>query len=245
MGQMLGVPSGDTTIQCYEAVPKGVTKGALLLIHEIWGLNDHTKSVADRFAAEGYYVLAPSLLSEIDIADHAATLQLDLFNPEKRNEAQPKIRALTAPIHTPEFGQKTVSRLKNCFEYLYNQPSVQQKVAVCGFCFGGSYSYSLAMSEDRLKAAVPYYGHVTTEVNELRNIHCPILAFYGEKDENLMATLPELKEAMKTADVNFEAVVYPNCGHAFFNDTNPYAYNEEAASDAWRRTLSFLETNIV
>jgi carboxymethylenebutenolidase len=116
-------------------------------------------------------------------------------------------------------------------------------VAVCGFCFGGSYSYSLAISESRLKAAVPFYGHASTEISELQKINCPVLAFYGEKDENLMSTLPELKENMKAAGVNYEAVVYPNCGHAFFNDTNKFAYNQEAATDAWQRTLRFLAAN--
>jgi carboxymethylenebutenolidase len=58
-----------------------------------------------------------------------------------------------------------------------------------------------------------------------------------------MSTLPELKENMKAAGVNYEAVVYPNCGHAFFNDTNKFAYNQEAATDAWQRTLRFLAAN--
>jgi carboxymethylenebutenolidase len=60
-----------------------------------------------------------------------------------------------------------------------------------------------------------------------------------------MGSLPEVKEAMKTAGVNYEAVVYPNCGHAFFNDTNPYAYNKEAADSAWQRTLAFLAEYLV
>lgn len=244
MGHMLDLPFEDQAVDCYLAEPTGDTKGGLILIHEVWGLADHIKSVADRFAAEGYLVLAPDLLSETDIAAKAGSLRVDLFDPEKRSEAQPKIRALTAPIQAPEFALRTIAKLKVCFDYLYAQPAVKQRVAVSGFCFGGTYSYSLAINENRLKAAVPFYGHATTDIAELKKISCPILAFYGEKDENLMTTLPELKQNMKSAGVNYEAVVYPNCGHAFFNDTNEFTYNQAAATDAWQRTLKFLEGNI-
>lgn len=244
MGQMLELPSGDQTLNCYLAQPTGEAKGGLILIHEVWGLVDHIKSVADRFAAEGYLVLAPDLLSETDIAANAGSLRLDLFDPEKRSQAQPKMRALTAPIQSPEFAQKTIAKLKNCFDYLYNQPATRHNVAVCGFCFGGSYSYSLAVNESRLKAAVPFYGHASNEVSELKKISCPVLAFYGENDENLVGTLEELKKNMKVAGVNFEAIVYPNCGHAFFNDTNKFTYNQAAATDAWRRTLQFLDSQV-
>ena len=241
MGHVIEVPHDGQPLDCYLAEPSGETKGGLILIHEVWGLSDHIKSVADRFAAEGYLVLAPDLLSETDIAAQAGSLRLDLFDPEKRSEAQPKMRALTAPLQAPDFAGKAVAKLKSCFDYLYAQTAVRQNVAVCGFCFGGSYSYSLAISENRLKAAVPFYGHSTADVAELSKINCPVLAFYGEKDENLMATLPELKANMKTAGVNYEAIVYPGCGHAFFNDTNKFTYNQDAATDAWQRTLGFLE----
>jgi carboxymethylenebutenolidase len=230
----------DTPLTAYEAVPEGEIKGGIIVIHEVWGLNDHTKSIADRFAAEGYVALAPELLGETDIAAHAAQLQLDYFNPEKRNEAQPKLRALMTPMHEPGFGERTLGRVQTCFDYLYDKPETKQWVAVTGFCFGGSYSFNLAAHEPRLKAAVPFYGHAATDIDELKQITCPILAFYGERDEGLMGSLPELKQLMSQAGVEFSAQVYPDCGHAFFNDTNPFAYNEAAAKSAWQRTLEFL-----
>lgn len=228
----------------YLAEPTGDIKGGIIVIHEVWALNDHTKSVADRFAAEGYVALAPDLLSETDIAEHAAELQLDLFNPEKRNEAQPKLRALMAPLQAPGFAEKTLAKLAACFEHLYTKPKVDDKVAINGFCFGGSYSYNMAIKEARLKAAVPFYGHAPMDVDELKQISCPILAFYGEKDEGLINDLPQLKELMEQAGVDYTAQVYPDCGHAFFNDTNPYAYNEAAATDAWQKTLDFLSQHM-
>jgi len=238
MGKIINIDVSGQALEVYESAPAGDIKGGLIVIEEVWGLTDHIKSVADRFAAEGYYVLSPELLGETHIKEHAAELMLDLFNPEKRNEAQPKLRQLMTPMQEPDFGKKTLERVKTCFDYLFDKPETKQWVAVAGFCFGGSYSFALAAAEPRLKAAVPFYGHA--DVENTKQIKCPVLAFYGEKDENLMKDLPALQQAMQTADVEFTAQVYPGCGHAFFNDTNPFAYHETAAADAWRRTLAFL-----
>lgn len=229
----------------YLSQPAGKVKGGLIVIHEIWALNDHTKSVADRYANEGYVVIAPDLLTMTDIAKHADTLALDLFNPKKRNETQPKLRALMTPMEEPDFGKRTLGKIKACFDHLYGLPAVGQKVAVTGFCFGGSYSFNLAINEPRLKAALPFYGHAPADKAELKKITSPILAFYGEKDENLMNSLPQLKELMEQAGVEFSSVTYPGAGHAFFNDTNPYAYDEAAAKDSWQRSLDFLAQHLV
>lgn len=241
MGKMIELTYDGTPLEVYEAMPKGESKGGLIVIEEVWGLTDHIKDIADRFASEGYYVLSPELLGETRIKERAGTLMLDLFNPEKRNEAQPKLRALMTPMQEPGFGKKTVGRVQACFDYLYEKPETNQWVAVTGFCFGGSYSFALATAESRLKRAVPFYGHANLEdVDPLKEIACPILAFYGEKDAGLMENLPNVQAEMELAGVDFTAQVYPDCGHAFFNDTNPFAYNETAARDAWRRTLDFL-----
>lgn len=244
MRQTIELRTEAGPFEVYEAKPESEIKGGLIVIEEVWGLTDHIKSIADRFAAEGYYVLSPELLSETHIKEHASELMLDLFNPEKRNEAQPKLRELMAPMHEPGFGEKTVGRVKACFDYLYDKPETKQWVAVTGFCFGGSYSFALAVNEPRLKAALPFYGHADLEhPDSFKRIACPVLALYGEKDENLIKDLPELGSRMADAGVDFTAQVYPDCGHAFFNDTNPYAYNEAAATDAWQRALDFLQTN--
>jgi len=117
---------------------------------------------------------------------------------------------------------------------------VNGNVGVLGFCFGGTYAFALAASDKRVKATVPFYGHAPEPLDKVDKISCPILAFYGEQDTNLVDPLPELKDAMKKYDKNFDAVVYPNCGHAFFNDTNPGRYNKEAAQDSWKNLLHFL-----
>jgi carboxymethylenebutenolidase len=246
MGEMITLTGGGEDFPAYLAKPKGKVNGGIIVIHEVWALNEHTKDIADRFAREGYIALAPNLLTDLNIIEEKGRqLSQDLFNPKTRNEAQPKIRELTAPIHTPDFARKTLAKVKGCFDKLNDMPDVRQRVAIIGYCFGGSYSFLLAINEPRLKVALPFYGHVTDNVDELKKIKCPVRAFYGENDENLMSSLPQLKESMKAAGVDFEAKVYAGTGHAFFNDTNPYAYNEASAKDAWTRVLEILKSYTV
>lgn len=239
---MITIGSKDASVPVYRAEPEGACRGGLLLIHEVWGLTDHIRSVADRFADEGYLVSAPNLLSDTDIEQHLTPqMAQDLFNPEKRNAVQPKLRELMTPIQTPEFGAATVAKLQDCFKALFDEPECDGRVAVIGYCFGGTYSFNLAVVEPRLKAAVPYYGHASQSADELKSIACPVLAFYGENDEALISALPDLKDRMRTAGADFTVQVYSGCGHAFFNDSNPFAYDEAAATDAWQRTLKFLD----
>jgi carboxymethylenebutenolidase len=133
--------------------------------------------------------------------------------------------------------------LKAGVDYLLADAHVNGSVGVLGFCFGGTYSFHLATHDPRVKVAIPFYGHPPTE-GELPNVSCPILAFYGEQDVNLMESLPTLKDSMKKNNKSFEAIVYPGVGHAFFNNTNTRAYNREAADDAWKRALTFLKATM-
>ena len=233
MGKMIEVHA-DKVVNAYLAEPSGLPKGGIIVIQEVWGLDDHIKSIADRFAAEGYVALAPSFFELDEVSsDEITQLKIDLFDKVKQTAIQPRLRALTAPMHDPEFGKLTTSRLAACFGFLFNFPTTGGKVAVIGFCFGGTYSYNLAITEPRLKIAFPFYGHSDQSVDELKNIACPIRAFYGQNDEGLISGLDDLKARMAEASVDYTAKVYPDCGHAFFNDTNPNSYNKAAADDSW------------
>ena len=234
----LNTSKGDLT--AYLARPDKIVRGAIIVVHEVWALNDHTKDIADRFAKEGYIALAPELLSGTIDVKAIAPFQLDYFDPEKRNEVQPKLREKMTPIHNPAFAEDTLTRLDACFEHLYAMEEAHERIAIVGFCFGGTQSYGMAVREPRLKLALPFYGHCNYSVDELRMITCPVRAFYGANDEGLMGSLPDVQKRMADAGVDYEAKVYPDCGHAFFNDTNKFAYNESAATDAWQRSLDYL-----
>ena len=232
----------DDDVRAYRAEPTGELRGGLIVIHEIWGLVDHVTEVADRFAAEGYLVIAPDLLSEVGISPEVGTELLRLrtsASQEEQTRLQPMMREKMAPLQSPEYGRWAVTALQHCLDYLEAQSGVDGRLAVLGFCFGGSYSFALAAADRRVRAAVPFYG-APPEESDVAAIACPVLAFYGDQDERLMDSLPQVKDRMDTAGVDFTAQVYPGVGHAFFNDSNPHAYDEARAADAWRRSLDFL-----
>jgi carboxymethylenebutenolidase len=232
------------TASVYHTYPDdGQAHPGLIVLEEIWGVNAHMKEVADRFAAQGYSVLSPELLPQGLLEIMTPQMQKDLFDPEKRALVQPKLREAMSPTQQPEYAKNTIAILKECVDYLLADKNVNGQVAVLGFCFGGTYAFHLAAHDDRIKAAVPFYGQAPSE-EEIPNIKCPILAFYGDQDAHLMETLPKLKENMQKNSKQFEPIVYPNVGHAFFNDTNPRAYNPDAAKDAWEKTLGFLKKNL-
>jgi carboxymethylenebutenolidase len=232
-------------VTVYRAEAVGELRGALIVIHEIWGLVDHIKQVADRYAAEGYLVIAPDLLSDAGVTPEIGLELFDMMNDpdeQRRTVNQPRLREAFAASRAPEFAAGAVAKLTAVVDALEKEPGVDGRIGVLGFCFGGSYSFSLAEKDARVRAAVPFYG--SAEPSEVANIRCPVLAFYGDQDSRLIDGLPELERAMTAAGVDFEAKVYPDAGHAFFNDTNPHAFDPAAAGDAWGRSLEFLRAHL-
>lgn len=246
---MIGIHQQSGKINAYFTVPQKTVafRGAIIVVHEIWGLTEQIKRVADRVAAQGYYVLAPDLFSS-NMADRrpSEALQKALFSPNEhiRYNAQPQLRALIGPTQTPQFTSMALSRLASCFEYMYNQPLAHQKVMIMGFGMGGSYAIDMAIRESRLSGVISFYGHSQSITPELRHIRCPIMAFYGQKETTMVKELERLIPSMKQAGVTFVPVIYEGIGHAFFNDANPFSYNKGAADDAWHRSLGFIRDQL-
>jgi len=232
-------------VNVHRADPEGDPKGALIVIHEIWGLVPHIVDVADRYAAEGYLVMAPDLLSDVGVTPEIGLELMAMMNePDEaiRTANQPRLREAFAAHQAPDFAATAVAKLKAVVDALEAEPGVDGRIGVLGFCFGGSYSFALAEADDRVTAAVPFYG--STQPEEVASIHCPVLAFYGDQDVRLMDGLPALEAAMTDAGVDFTAKVYADAGHAFFNDTNPNSFDPAAAGDAWGRSLEFLAAKL-
>ncbi len=241
MGKMLGFTAAGQDFDAYLSEPQGSIRGAVVVVHEIWGLTDHIKDVADRFAAAGYLAVAPDLMGLAGLdATLLAELGADRNDPAKRTDVQPRIRAATEPLRMPGRAAQIQAGVAAAFDYLDAGAEGAGRTAVVGFCFGGTYSFALAVSEPRLAAAVPFYGHANYTVAELAGVTCPVLAFYGEEDTALADELPELIGRMGQAGVNFKYTVFAGAGHAFFNDTNPLSYRAEPAGIAWAETLEFL-----
>lgn len=244
MGQMIDLPG--TTVSAYLCEPSGAVRGGVVLIHEIWGLVDQIKDVAERLAAEGYVAIAPDLLGPVGLPPEAGAELLAIMSdpdPAVRSAGQPRLRDGTAPIHAPGFAGFAVDALRVCVDQLAARPDVGERIAVTGFCFGGSYAFALAAADPRIVAAAPFYGSPPA-LDAVGEITASVYAFYGGHDERLMQGLPEVTRAMTDAGVDFTAQVYPDAGHAFFNDANPHAYDPDAAADAWARLLAFFEWSL-
>ncbi len=242
MGSM-GEINGVTV---YRAEPEGEPRGAVIVIHEIWGLVDQIKGVADRWAVEGYLAIAPDILSHGGVTPEVGLeLLTAITHPDEavRTAMQPVLREKLAPVREPDYATWAVGQLVSLLDGLEEIPGIAGRIAVTGFCFGGTYSYALAAEDDRVCAAVPFYGSAPA-VERIQDISCPILALYGEIDPPLIEKLPEVREAMADADIDFTDVVYPGAHHAFFNETNSRTYDAEVAADAWAKATAFVSERV-
>jgi len=196
-------------------------RGAVLVIHENRGLNDHIRSVAGRFAAAGYSALALDLLSEEggteslgDVAN--ATAALGMAPPERFVE---DMRAALDELERRVPGAA---------------------IGAIGFCFGGGMMWRLVASGDpRLQAAAPFYGPLPQGA-DFSTSSAAVLGVYGELDARVNATQGDAEAALTTAGLEHEIVTFPGANHAFFNDTG-MNYNPDAAAEAWTRVLAWFE----
>lgn len=195
---------------------------AVIVIQEWWGLDDHIKSVAQRFAAEGYVALAPDLY-------HGAVA-------DEPDEARKLAMALQL--------DQVVGELVGAAAYLAGREDVAPKHAgVIGFCMGGSLGLLLAARSPLVGAVASFYGGRELPAEELANIRAPVLAVFGEQDEGIP---PErhaaLDRAFNASGLAHTIYVYPGAPHAFFNDSRPDHYRPQAAQDAWVRTLAWFDS---
>jgi len=248
MGKMIIISRDQKNIPAYLVEPEKAGKyPAIILIHEVWGLNDHIKDVANRLSQVGYVVIAPDLLVDTGIYDHLNDqLMKRMFDPdpEIHNDAQKELRFAMAPTQSPTFAEETIKSIQTVFDYVRLLQSTTNKTGIIGYCFGGSYAYAFAVKQPLLSAVIPFYGYSDHSQDDIEKITAPVLAFYGEKDSALINALPGLIDKMNKANKQFKHKIYPNTGHAFFNDTNSMSYNKAAADDAWQETLMFLQQNL-
>lgn len=245
MSETLTLANRGDRVDVYIARPAGDPVGAIVLIHEIWGLVDHIRDVADRFAAEGYLVAAPDILSTAGIEPHLGAELFAISNgddEEAKAAAQPRMREAMAGFRAPHYADWAVGALTSVVDLLEAEPGVEGRIAVIGFCFGGTYSFALAAADRRIRAAVPFYG-TAPSAEHIAQISAPVLAIYGQHDPALIDALPTVRAEMVGAGVDFEAFVYPESAHAFFNDAGQ-RYNPVDAADAWRRVLTFLRLHL-
>lgn len=224
---LIQIPGPAGSIRAFETHPTaGAPHPAVVVIQEWWGLNDHTKDVAERFAREGYVAVAPDMYSR---QGNQVTA-----DPEQAGK-------LMGGLSKPD----GIADLLAVVDYLKKADGVRgDRIGVTGFCMGGSFAALLACTTADIKAAAPFYGEIPDD-EQLAKLAAPLLYFYGTEDfwikradvDRLAASLAKMG---KTSEVH----IYEGAPHAFFNDTRKDVYRAEEAKDAWARTLVLFDKQL-
>ncbi|HJR62476.1 MAG TPA: dienelactone hydrolase family protein [Gemmatimonadaceae bacterium] len=223
-GTMVDIQVNGRTVHGYLSNVEGKTGPGLVVIQEWWGLVDHIKDVADRFAREGFVALAP-----------------DLYHGETTRSPDQAGKMLMA-LNIAEAGKE----IRGAVDHLLGLDSVEpKKVGVVGFCMGGQLAlYAACEHPDRVSAAVNFYGiHLKVELHPER-LRGPVLAHFGKRDksvppEQARALVKRIEQAGKEIEAH-----YYDAEHAFFNDHRPEVYDRRSAQQAWDRTLVFLKRTL-
>jgi carboxymethylenebutenolidase len=254
-------------VNAYLTMPSGQGPfPGLVLVHEIWGLAPHIKDVADRFAREGFVVIAPDLMgSDPAIAPLFSQANVEAvmrfmftlppgkmrdqaFVQEELAKLAPDQRATVGTFFGTVFGGKLpfprfAQEVSAAYVHLKGMTGVNpSKIGSLGFCFGGTMSFKLACT-GVTQACVVFYGQNPDPIELVEKINCPVLGNYGAED-GLNASLDQLVAAMVRYKKDFEMRIYGDAAHAFFNNDNQYMYRPKPAKEAWTLSLDFLKRNL-
>ena len=229
-GEWVKVTTADgrvvNTFVVYPEVKQPAT--AIIVIHEIFGLTDWIRLVADRLAAAGFVAICPDLLSGMG-PDGGGTESFDSGDDVRRT-----IRELSP--------SQVTSDLDAIQKYARALPSTNEKVAVSGFCWGGGQTFSYAVHSDTIAAGFVFYGRAAP-TEDISKISAPVYGFYGESDNRINATIDATQAAADAANVTYQPIIYEGVGHAFLRrgmaeDAN--AAQKTATKAAWERWVSLL-----
>jgi carboxymethylenebutenolidase len=213
-----GTANGATT--AHVAMPDSPAQKAVLVIQEWWGLNDHIKEIAGRYAAEGFIAIAPDLYRGKVAA-----------NPE---EAGKMMHALEVAD-----GLDTIANAVEASRTKYDL----SHFGITGFCMGGTFALRAACELEGFSAAAPFYGDIPEE-DVLQKLTTPTIFVSGTKDGWINPEkVAQLEEAAEKYELPIHSVKY-EADHAFFNNTRPEVYNETAARDAWALVIGFFNDKL-
>jgi carboxymethylenebutenolidase len=220
--QMVTFQSGFEKVTGFLALTVGPSRqGAVIAIHEWWGLNDWVKEQAKKLAANGYVVLA------VDLYRGKVTA--------KSSEARKLKRYLPA--------DRAIRDLKAAFDYLACRPDVDPKhISSIGWSMGGCMALQLAIHEPRIAACVVNYGSLPTELVDIQKINAQVLGIFGVLDRGIPPDkVRAFENGMNAVKKSVDIKIYDGAGHAFQNPANKTGYRPEATADAWLRTITFFE----
>ncbi len=217
------VNQGPRQVNCFLAFPEVKDKAtAVVVIHEIFGLTDWVRGVADQLAEAGYIAIAPDLLSGA-APGGGGTQELG------SGDAVRKAIAGLSP-------DQVTADLNAVAAHVAKLPACNGKVAVAGFCWGGSQAFRFATANPDLKASFVFYGQGPDKAIEA--IKAPVYGFYGGNDARVNATIPRSEDLLKKAGKTYEPVVYDGAGHGFMRAgeaPDAAGANKKARDEAWAR----------
>jgi carboxymethylenebutenolidase len=218
------------TVQAFVAYPEVKTKApVIILIHEIFGLSDWAKEMADELAGAGYIVIAPDLLSGLG-PNNGGT------------DAFPSQDAITKAVSGLD-NATVMADLDAAANFAKTIPAANGKLAVTGFCWGGFKSFAFATHRKDLSAAFVFYGGPPPAA-DMKNITAPVYGFYAGNDARISATIPQAITDMKAAGKKYEPVTYEGAGHGFMrageDPTNTVEANKKARNEGFARMTSVM-----
>jgi carboxymethylenebutenolidase len=204
--------------------------GVVIVIHEIFGLSDWIRAVADQLAREGFIAVAPDLVSGHGPGGGGTAAA------GSRDDVVKLVREIT-------FEEGTAS-LNAVRDYALKLPAANGKSATIGFCWGGGRSFGYASTQASLNAAVVYYG-TSPDAGFLGAIKAPVLGLYGGDDARVNATIPPAEAEMKKLGKTYEPHIYDGAGHGFLRgQSQREGANLKATAQAWPRTIAFLRAQL-
>lgn len=223
-GELIAFPSNGSDTPGYLALPASGSGAAVIVLQEWWGLVDHIKDVADRFAAEGFVALAPDLYHGESTAspDDAGRLMMALDIDRASRD------------------------LAGAVGYLLGLGAVAPKrVGTVGFCMGGQLALAAACQVPQVAACIDFYGVHPNITLDFSGLRAPVLGLFAENDAFVSPEVAgKLEHDLRSAGATTDFHVYPGVDHAFFNDTRPDVYDASAANDAWRRCVEFFNAHL-
>lgn len=219
---------GGRSVQTFVVYPEVSHKApVVILIHEIFGLTDWAKEMADEIAAQGFIVVAPDLLSG--------------YGPNGGGSSAfpSQDGAIKAVSALDPAGVN--ADLDSAADYAKTIPAANGKIAVVGFCWGGGKSFAFAAHRAGLSAAFVFYGPGPADVS---TVTAPVYGFYAGNDERIGATIPGTTAAMKAAGKTYDPVIYRGAGHGFMrageDPTNTNPANKTAREEGFTRLIKLL-----
>ncbi len=217
-------------IEAYVVYPERADNApVVVVIHEIYGLTEWARAVADQLAAEGFLAIAPDMLSGKG-ANGTGSTSLD-------RQAAVSLMPTLQPTDVTR-------RINMAVQYATTLSAASQRFGIIGFCWGGSTSFNFATTRDDLGAAVVYYG-TSPSTQSLRRIQAPVMGFYGGDDQRVNATIESAEAEMDRLGKRYAANIYAGAGHGFLRaQADRDGANMAAAEQAWLATVAFLKTEL-